>query len=78
MESSHSVIKWFKNLKNKQNCHFITFDVVNFYPSITSELLIEALYWAGGVVKITEREKNIILEAKQSLLYKAGEPWKKK
>ena len=77
-KNSHSVIEWFKNLKNKKNLSFIIFDVVNYYPSITLELLLEALNWANNFVEITNEEKEIIVETKKSLLYFNGEAWTKK
>ena len=33
------VIKWFEKLKNKNTLKFINFDICEFYPSITPELL---------------------------------------
>ena len=42
-KSTDSVIAWFKNLSNKSTRSFITFDIVDFYPSISEELLREAL-----------------------------------
>ena len=33
-KNTSSVLQWFKQLPNKQRCAFITFDVVEFYPSI--------------------------------------------
>ena len=41
--NSDSVIEWFKNINNKSSHSFINFDVVDFYPSITDELLNKAL-----------------------------------
>ena len=55
---------------------FIAFDVVEFYPSISIELLSEALQFASEYD--TDNERHIILEAKRSLLYSYGEPWGKK
>ena len=37
--STHEVIEWFKNLKNKKNLKFINWDIENFYASITPELI---------------------------------------
>ena len=74
----YSVIEWFKNLKNKKNLSFIVFDVVNYYPSITLELLTEALNWAKQYVEISEEEIDTIVETKKSLLYLNGECWTKK
>ena len=74
----YSVIDWFKALKNKKSLKFIQFDVVSYYPSITSELLVRALKWAQDIVEITAEEINIMVETKRSLLYLNGEAWTKK
>ena len=57
---------------------FIAFDVVEFYPSISIELLSEALQFASEYVTITDNERHSILQAKSSVLYSCGEPWGKK
>ena len=57
---------------------FIAFDVVEFYPSISIELLSEALQFASEYDTITDNERHIIIQAKSSLLYSYGEPWGKK
>ena len=57
---------------------FIAFDAVEFYPSISIELLSEALQFASEYDTITDNEWHIILQAKSSLLYSCGEPWGKK
>ena len=57
---------------------FIAFDVVEFYPSISIELLSEALQFASEYDTITDNERHIILQAKSSLLYSYGEPLGKK
>ena len=57
---------------------FIAFDVVEFYPSISIELLSEALQFASAYDTITDNERHIILQAKRSPLYSSGEPWGKK
>ena len=74
----YSVIEWFKTLKNKKNLSFIVFDVVNYYPSITLELLMKALMWARQFVDISDEEIDIIVETKKSILYMNGEFWTKK
>jgi len=56
---------------------FIAFDVVEFYPSISIELLSEAQQFASEYDTITS-EQHIILQAKRSLLYSHSEPWGKK
>ena len=34
-KNSHDVIVWFENIKQKNKKCFLTFDIINFYPSIT-------------------------------------------
>ena len=41
--STSNAIEWFKTIPNKQKHAFITFDVCDFYPSISEELLIQGL-----------------------------------
>ena len=53
----------------RDNSTFITFDVVNFYPSINRELMLKALEFAQRFVVITPAEKDIILQAKNTLLF---------
>ena len=73
-----SVIDWFKSIPQKKSCCFVSFDVVEFYPSITEALLEEALAFASGFVEIQDDEKAIIMHARKSLLFKDGKTWMKK
>ena len=57
---------------------FIAFDVVEFYPSISIDLLGAALEFASRHVTICDDERHIILQAKSSPLYNSGEPWSKR
>ena len=41
--STKEVIRWFNNLENKEQLSYLTFDIVDFYPSITDNLLIKTL-----------------------------------
>jgi hypothetical protein len=56
----------------------IAFDVVDFYPSILTDLLSTALDFASKYDNITTEERNIILHAKKSYLYNSSEHWGKK
>ena len=78
MENVYSVIDWYKKLNNKKSLSFIIFDVVNYYPSITLELLEKAIRWARGFTNITDEEKNTLIESKKSLLFLKGAYWSKK
>ena len=77
-QNSDEVISWFENIENKKKHLFIQFDVVNFYPSITAELMEAAINWASTYTNISESEKTTIIEAKRALIFPNGQPWIKK
>ena len=77
-KNTNSVLEWFNNLPDKPARSFISFDVVDFYPSISEDLLKEALEFASLYDAITEEEKSIIVQAKQSLLFNRNSAWSKK
>ena len=76
--NTKAVLDWFKSIKNKRIYKFINFDIESFYPSITLELLEEALAWASQYIHVTEQEKQVVLQACKTFLYNKGEPWVKK
>ena len=65
-------------ISNKSHCKFIVFDICEFYPSISEELLSKAVNWAKGIVSITPEDTEIIFKSKQSLLWHKDEAWMKK
>ena len=77
-QNTAAVVDWFKNIEDKKSMTFIKFDIISFYPSITKELLKDAISWARKFVKISKKEENTILEAKKTLLLKDGTTWVKK
>lgn len=77
-KNTQSVIDWFNGIVGKNEHVFITFDVCEFYPSITEDLLNKALDYASSIVEITEREREIITHSKRSLLFNDDTPWVKK
>ena len=70
--------KAFNNIEGKNLCVFIMLDKVNFYPSISSKLVSEALQFASSFDTITNDEKHIIISAKNSVLFNNNHPWWKK
>ena len=76
--STKDVIQWFNSLENTQNARFLKFDIESFYPSITKNTLIKALEWAEKYVNISGEDKEIILQARKTFLFKDGTPWVKK
>ena len=74
----YSVIDWFESLENRKHLKFIVFDITTFYPTISSELLKDALEWARNFVDITPDEEDCIFKARKTLLVEGGEFWTKK
>ena len=77
-KNTSSVLQWYRQLTNKPDLAFICFDVVEFYPSISEALLDHALDFASRYVTITADERELIIDAKHSLLFSKGDPWEKR
>ena len=77
-KSTKDTIEWFKAIPEKEKHAFITFDVCDFYPSISEDLLMKALNYASRFTTITQQDRHIIIHAKKSLLYHQNSPWIKK
>ena len=77
-KNSHGVIDWFSNLKSKNRLTFLVFDIVDFYPSISKDLLIDAIDFARQYTNISEHEKDVILHSRKSLLFDNEQPWSKR
>ena len=56
-QNTSSVIDWFNSISQKKNCSFVSFDVVDFYPSITETILEQALTFASQFTEVTNEEK---------------------
>ena len=76
-KNTKEVLDWFKSIKNKPAHEFISFDVVDYYPSITEELLDKALDFASLHTTMTQEEREITLHAKRSYLYCEDSIWGK-
>ena len=73
--NTQNVIEWFGNIEQKSRHSFISFDIVDFYPSISENLLDQALSWASSLAKISHENISIIKHARKSLLFNNGKPW---
>ncbi len=62
-KNTQNVIEWFGNIKEKHRHSFISFGIVDFYPSISENLLDQALSWASNLAIITKDEISIIKHA---------------
>ena len=76
--NTQSVIEWFKSITNRSIKKFIKFDIVEFYPSISEELLTKAISFAKTLTTITDAEEKIIWHARKSLLFSKGSTWVKR
>lgn len=76
--STMDVLQWFNNTETSSKSTFITFDIINFYPSINEKLLLNAVEFADKFDLISPIEKEIILHTKKSLLFSNQEAWEKK
>ena len=77
-QNSSQVIEWFKNIDDKSSYTFTTFDVKEFYPSITETLLRKAINFAKRHTDIESKDIEVIFHCRKSLLYHNKEPWIKK
>ena len=77
-ENTDAAINWFKELQNKQKLLFIQFDVVDFYGSISEDLVKNSLTFAARYVDIGPEVKKTILQAANSFLFSENQEWIKK
>ena len=73
-----SAIKWFNSLKDKHLMKFVMFDIKDFYPSITQDLLNKALNFASEYIYISKCDIDVINHARKSLLFDGSNTWIKK
>ena len=56
MQADGKVPKKFNNLEKKKQLSFLAFHIVDFYPSITDNLLIKTIRLAQKYLNITDTE----------------------
>lgn len=77
-QSTDNVLDWFDRLQNKTKLQFLQLDIVEFYPSITENLLDKALSFASNFTTIEEDTINIIKHSRKSFLFsRSNELWTK-
>ena len=75
--NTSTVINWFMDLGNKNKIKFIKFDI-EFYPSISEELLDKAINYAKRSTDICGNVITAFKLARKSLLFNEETPWLKK
>ena len=73
-----AVIEWFKNIEDKKSSTFIKFDIVEYYPSISEDLLTKAINFAKSITPIENKIIHTIKHCRKSLLFNKEEVWVKK
>ena len=77
-KNTSNVINWFNNIENKKECAFIQFDIKEFYPSITEEIVEKAIYFGKSLIVFDDHKIRTIKHCKKSLLVHNNIAWKKK
>jgi len=71
---SHQLVQF---INNKSDHTFLSFDIVEFYPSITEERLDDVITWAKLLIKIPEDEITVNKHPRKSLLFYNKKTWVK-
>ena len=71
--NTSTVSDWFKNLVNKQKRKFIKFEIAEFYPSISQDLLNKSINCAKSFTTIKENGISATKLARKSLLFSKDE-----
>ena len=75
--NSYDTIEWFRKIKNKSKATFMQFDIIDFYPSITKNTLIDRINYARKYVDITKEQYEIILACRKTVLRNNRSTWVK-
>ena len=78
LKDSNCAKKWYTDLRQKHNLTFIQWDSINFYPSITRELLEKSIEWAKQYVDFSQEDIEFIMQARKAVLIHNNKPWTKK
>ena len=76
--STQAVITWFKDIKNKNSGLFTKFDIVDFHPSLSKDLLLKAIDFAKSATPIKDKFIETILHSLKALLFYKNDVWVKK
>ena len=76
--NTETVICWFKGIRNKNLYKFVIFDIKEFYPSITENLLNKALTFGKAHTVVSDDKKTIIHHVGNYLLHELSRLYEKK
>ena len=75
--NTDQVLSWFIGLE-EQKYSFFKFDVVDYYPSISEELVIKSLNFANNYISVPAEDLSLIRNACKSVLCEQGALWCRK
>ena len=73
--NSYETIEW--RIKNKSKVTFMQFDIIDFYPSITKNILIDSINYACKYVDVTNEQYEIILACRKTVIKNNESTWVK-
>ena len=73
-----AINKWFRNIENKPNCSFFSFDIQDFYPSISLSLFNSAIEFGKEIYSLSNDEISTIIQSRKTLLFNDSEACVKK
>ena len=68
-KNTYSVTEWYRNIKPKDQCFFVVFDIESFYPSISTKLFEEAVSFSKLYYNFTSDELELITHSRKTLLF---------
>ena len=78
-KNTKGVINWFSQLRQKNKLTFLAFDIIDFYPSISDELLNKSIEWTRKHTSIDDQEYETMMHSRRTLLHdNKGNMWTKK
>ena len=72
------MITWFEKRNKKIKYKFIQFDIVEFYPSISAEIVEKVFEFYATQVDISTSDMEVVKAAAQNILFNNEEAWCKK
>ena len=75
--NSFETIEWLRKIKNKSKATFTQFDIIDFYPSIIKNILIDCINYAQKYVDITNEQYEIILACRKTVIKNNESTWVK-
>ena len=75
--NSYETIEWFRRIKNKSKTTFMQFDIIDFYPSITKNILIDSINYVRKYADVTKEQYEIILACRKTVIENNESTWVK-